>query len=265
MFAMAVFDGVKTSADPIYSFTTINFPGASETAALGINNSGQIVGSFNVFSALMTHGFLDTGSFTTVDVPGVTGGTSASGINNRGQIVGTFAGTGGFAQGFLETGGSFSNIDFPGAQATLPRGINDSGQIVGYFNDTSGIHGFLDTGGSFSTINVPGAFRTFALGINNSGQIVGIYYMTLPRWEKASWISVAASLPLISPGTSRVVLPQSTTAARSWESSTAARLSRYTRRHSRAPEFNHPGDLSCCLICDGLLSQTRSITPGPRF
>ena len=156
IFAMVVFCDAETEfASPIYSFTTIDVPGASETFAEGINNSGQIVGSFNVFSTLMTHGFLDiNGSFITIDFPGVTGATNAYGINNTGQIVGAFSGTGGLAQGFLDTGGSFSNIDVPGATATIPRGINDSGQIVGWYGIAGSLvtHGFLEMGGSFNLL-----------------------------------------------------------------------------------------------------------------
>jgi len=79
MFAMAVFGGVETAfADIAYSFTDIDVPGARGTHAFGINDSGQIVGSFN-FGAL---GFVDTGGgFTTIDVPGNLVGTDATGIN----------------------------------------------------------------------------------------------------------------------------------------------------------------------------------------
>ena len=99
MFAMLVFGGVETAfADPIYSFTTIDVPGARETAAYGMNNSGEIVGYY-VADPLAIHGFLDTGgSFTTIDAPGATAGTFLYGINNSGQIVGAFSGTGGLGQ-----------------------------------------------------------------------------------------------------------------------------------------------------------------------
>jgi hypothetical protein len=91
MFAMLVFGGVETAfADTIYSFTTIDVPGANGiTAASGINDSGQIVGYFR--DALAFHGFLDTGgSFTTIDAPDEDFElyTSVGGINNSGQIVG---------------------------------------------------------------------------------------------------------------------------------------------------------------------------------
>ena len=48
-FAMVVFGGVETAfASMLYSFTTIDVPGASccTTVANGINDSGQIVGWF---------------------------------------------------------------------------------------------------------------------------------------------------------------------------------------------------------------------------
>src|SRR5215510_9927254 len=46
-----------------YTFTTIDFPGSSGTIAKGINDAGQIVGSFNGDA----HGFLASGgSFTQI-------------------------------------------------------------------------------------------------------------------------------------------------------------------------------------------------------
>ncbi|HYM91868.1 MAG TPA: hypothetical protein VEW91_09580 [bacterium] len=76
---------IPTRAADSFSFTTIDAPGATRTWASGINDAGQIVGSFN------NHGYLRTswGAFTTFDVPGATD-TGAEGINNAGQIVGTF-------------------------------------------------------------------------------------------------------------------------------------------------------------------------------
>jgi uncharacterized membrane protein len=121
-------------------------PGASlGTVALGINDAGQIVGSF--FGGTpqgTTHGFLNTGGvFTTIDPPG-TSFTEARGINDARQIVGRFLDATG-AHGFLLTGGIFTTIDVPGASllGTAAFGINDAGQIVGNFSDGTGGHGFL--------------------------------------------------------------------------------------------------------------------------
>src|SRR5262249_22268165 len=68
------------------TFTTIDVPGASFTEAHGINDAGQIVGSFTDGD----HGFLkDAATFTTIDAPGAIL-TGALGINDAGQIVGLF-------------------------------------------------------------------------------------------------------------------------------------------------------------------------------
>jgi probable HAF family extracellular repeat protein len=151
------------------SFTTIDVPNATLTNVSGINNAGQIVGTYGFF-----HGFLYSGgSFSTIDVP-MSAGTNARGINNAGQIVGTYFGG---PHGFLYSGGSFATIDVPNAfPGSTASGINDAGQIVGDYTDASGRHG------SFTAIDDPNAFPgplglgTVATGINNAGQIVGFYY-----------------------------------------------------------------------------------------
>jgi probable HAF family extracellular repeat protein len=152
------------------SFTTIDVPGAPNTNAQGINDSGQIVGYFWGFGPA-AQGFVFTGgNFTTFNVPGAVY-TLPNGINNSGQIVGSFFDASGVAHGFVYTGGSFTTIDVPGATGTVANGINNSGQIVGFF----GAHGFVYTGGSFTIIDVPGATVTTPIGINDSGQIVGYF------------------------------------------------------------------------------------------
>ena len=70
------------------TFTFIDVPGATFTAAFGINDAGQIVG-YDATGAEI-HGFLYSGgSFTPIDVPGATV-TAAYGINASGQIVGDY-------------------------------------------------------------------------------------------------------------------------------------------------------------------------------
>ena len=66
--------GMASNASAMdYSITVIDVPGASAgTTAVGINNSGQIVGSFGDNTG--THGFLyNGGKFTVIDGPGALG------------------------------------------------------------------------------------------------------------------------------------------------------------------------------------------------
>lgn len=172
-----------------YNYTTIDFPGAAESAAGSINNAGQIVGGYQLSDG-SRHGFLLSGGlFTTIDDPNATLGSEALGINQSGQIVGgydlseveerhSFEG----AHGFLYSGGTFSDINFPGAGVTntTPARINDSGDIVGVYRVNGGPgNGFTYIGGVFNTVNVPGKVGTHCNGNNNTGQIVGQYKDTL--------------------------------------------------------------------------------------
>jgi hypothetical protein len=96
-FGIMLFGGVENALAAPYSFTTIDYPGAFFTVAMGINNAGQIVG----FSSVSNDGsyLLSDGSFTLVRVPD-SALTRAYGINNGGQIAGTTALGGGAIQGF---------------------------------------------------------------------------------------------------------------------------------------------------------------------
>ncbi|MBV8511219.1 MAG: hypothetical protein JO289_13765 [Xanthobacteraceae bacterium] len=158
-------------------FTTVDVPGANLTTSAGINDRGQIVGTY-VDSTGESHGYLDTnGRFTTIDPPGATS-AEASGINDRGQIVGFYSDSTG-QHGFLDTNGTFKTIDVPGASATDITGINDRGQFVGVYEDSTGPHGFVDTNGSFTTLELPGTTNgppLLPLGINDRGQIDGLFF-----------------------------------------------------------------------------------------
>ena len=162
-------------------FTTISVPSSlpGSTAANGINNLGQIVGSFNTSpGGNGLHGFLDTnGVFTTLDVPGspLAKATEALGINDAGQIVGDNFLQGSGTVGFLYANGIFSTILVPGTSFNAAVGINDSVQIVGDYFTSTGQHGFLYMNGTYSTLDYPGASGTMLSGINNLGEIVGTF------------------------------------------------------------------------------------------
>jgi hypothetical protein len=106
------------------TFTTIDFPGASFTGAIGINSRGDIVGRYLMPGGVF-HGFLLSGrDFTTIDPPGATY-TEADGISAEGDIVGTYI-SAGVTHGFLLSGGNFSTIDPPGSIFTDTQGISPS-------------------------------------------------------------------------------------------------------------------------------------------
>ena len=89
------------------AFTIIDYPGATDTWLVGINDKGQMVGAYGtgplVQGANVYHGFLDdNGTFTGFDVPfaGVAI-TGPYGVNNKSQITGSYIDANGTAFGFI--------------------------------------------------------------------------------------------------------------------------------------------------------------------
>jgi len=81
-------------------FSTIDFPGAINTTANGINPRGDIVGRHDTPDGV-SHGYLlSGGQFNSFDFPGATL-TRALGINPRGDIVGRYDTADGISHGFL--------------------------------------------------------------------------------------------------------------------------------------------------------------------
>ena len=162
-----------------YTFTRIDVPGALFTSVHGINDAGEIVGTFRDTS-FKDHGFVLTGgTFTPIDVPGAVF-TAVRGINHLGQIVGFFREATGEQHGFVRSKHTVTLIDVPDAAITSVQGINDVGEIVGTFCPTligSEIYSFVQDGDSFTPLEFPNATpgTTQVRGINNAGRIVGIF------------------------------------------------------------------------------------------
>ena len=154
--------------------TTVFESGSTDTKTLGINDSGQVVGTFTGMGGSRAY-FGTPSVLTPISVPGATSTPQANGINISGDIVGIFN-AGGSTHGFLDKSGTFTTIDFPGSSASQALGINAAGQIVGTFT-TGGVQGaFLDNAGVFTPLNIPGTLSTTSvLGINDHGDIAGWY------------------------------------------------------------------------------------------
>ena len=126
----------------------VPFPGTRSTALIGINNVGQIIGSYfdNNISAQFPNGH---------------------------------------PHAFLYDDEGFASIDFPGAISTSVSAMNDSGTIVGFYasNDPIG-HPYVLEHGNFTTfvLPFPNVTLTDLTGINNRGQLVGRYIERAPSF-----------------------------------------------------------------------------------
>ena len=169
-----------------YAFTTVDDPkGILGTVANGINDAGQIVGSY-VDNNGKSHGFvLSNGVYTTVDVP-FFAQTWVTAINNTGAIAGYYSDASG-TYGFIYSGGTYTYLSDPDPNNVLDTeitGINDAGQAVGYWSSANGLtHGFqyssFSQNGTFTPLNNPaGASEMEPGGINNAGQVSGSYHVS---------------------------------------------------------------------------------------
>jgi uncharacterized membrane protein len=177
--------------------TRIDVPGALVTLPLGVNDRGQVVGSWVGQDATVNpvtgetgpgHGFLwEHGRYTTFDVPGAKE-TAGYEVNNRGQIVGNYADASGAQHGYVLRGGRVTTIDHPRATqapnltGTKVIGIDDRGRLVGAYGDDAGlIHAWKWEDGRFTDIEPPGGLQAAANQINDRGQIVGVYLDARPK------------------------------------------------------------------------------------
>ena len=134
--------------------------------AVGINNSGQVLGSQNPFCS----------GGSTQYIPG--GGTIPHGLNDSGEVVGevTYGVLGGGFNyyAFLYSGGVMQGIEIPpGNVGSRAFGINNLGQIAGYAwpPDRTGPHAFLDSGGNSQDLGTLG--RSGQLGLWHQRQRTG--------------------------------------------------------------------------------------------
>jgi probable HAF family extracellular repeat protein len=157
-------------------FTNIAYPGGYYGDARGINNSGQIVGTFWNKMHYEAFGYVYTnGDYQSVSYPG-TGHTELYGINDLGIIVGWNG-----ANGFVDDNYNFSDLAFVSPTigcefyASFPYGINDGEQIAGSCIDIPTVkwRGFIVDHGKLKEIAYPGAANTYVYGINNAGAVVG--------------------------------------------------------------------------------------------
>jgi probable HAF family extracellular repeat protein len=91
------------------------YPGSIDTQALGVNQSGDVVGTYED-ADLTTHGFLLSNpqskhlKWQTIDAPKSRGLTVVNGISDDGAICGWFKGSDGKLHGFVATRGGATNM-----------------------------------------------------------------------------------------------------------------------------------------------------------
>ena len=157
------------------SFKKLRFPAAAFTQSIGLNDAGEVVGTY-IDTAGNYHGFkLVNGHYTSIDPPGSVL-TVVTDVNDSGEIVGLYYDAQNVGYGFSLVGKTYTSFEAPGSKYTAAQGVNNKGQIVGeYWDSSNNYHGFLFEDSVFTTVDYPGAVWTSVLGINAKGDVVGRY------------------------------------------------------------------------------------------
>ena len=169
-------------------FKPVTIKGAVEVEADGINNSGQVVGTY-FDSAGAEHGFLLTGKkLTALNPPGVGSSATAWSINDAGLIavygINT-AGTAYLSYTTADSGKTYQPFAYTGKGAgslgTVIHGINNNGDITGtYFDTNSEGKGVLFHASKYYAFHDPNdclaaPCSTRSDGINDTLGVVGRY------------------------------------------------------------------------------------------
>jgi hypothetical protein len=169
-------------------FHQILYPGSVTSVARGINDAGDIVGTWS--DGVKTRGFLlHNGEFTAIDHETATMLIPWD-ISSNGIIVGNWV-SGGVRHGFTLQDGIFISFDVPVADriATHPMGVDPQGNVVGYYTAPAPLHY-----GAFIRL-ADGTFLTefdtpepdvpiFFNDVNPRGDISGGYY----SWSESRYM-----------------------------------------------------------------------------
>ena len=161
-----------------YEYSTVDFPGAANTALYAVNNEQRFVGAEKDMQG-KHHAIVGQGAQLALLDPTGPVGTAveswAFSINDHGDIAGMLLDAAGSFHGYvLRASGAVELLDYPGASGTQGFGINDRGSVIGgYFDAAGNQHAFTLRHGRYQNADLPDSLLTFPLSINDAEEIVG--------------------------------------------------------------------------------------------
>jgi hypothetical protein len=189
----------EARADISYTFTTIQYPGATYTSLNRINDSGEILveaqgGSVNANGATFLY---QNGTLTNLNLSVSAGNFEmAQGIDNAGQVLGNTISYNG-NQNWIYQNGTFTNLNLPGVAGA----ISSNGLIIagGYGNGLQNWL-YLAEGGNISTVfQQPSNWQSGGVsGVNDTGQAVGTYISNVAGGREYGFLYSGGALTTLS-------------------------------------------------------------------
>ncbi|MDD4117560.1 MAG: MBG domain-containing protein, partial [Kiritimatiellae bacterium] len=190
----AALAALSAAAAPEYWPIDLGTLGGTQSAALGLNDAGQVVGWARNAGGSIEAFVWSNGTLTGLGF--LPGGTTsvARAINNHGQITGDAYVSPTNYHGFVYSNGLMTSIGTWGSAKSRPRAINDRGELAGSSPPTNYPainNAFWWHSNQFVQIqSTMAADRSCdAYGINEDGMICGtmFLYSSNPRWWAYVW------------------------------------------------------------------------------
>jgi hypothetical protein len=160
-----------------YTYTSLAPAGSIQPTIGGMNDSDQVVGSFQDPATYVSHGFLwSNGSFTQIDVR--TFGTFLTSINASGVAAGYYFASAADAKTFKYTAMIYdtvshrhNDVPFKKNASRAAVGINAKCEVVGSVFKGPDEKAFLGTASGSKLVSVPNApYTTLGVAINDWGE-----------------------------------------------------------------------------------------------
>lgn len=172
----------QAAASQLYVITDLGTLAGGPTAALGISNSGIVVGYSGTGSTYQPFVWSQSDGIHQIDT-GSTESGMALGVNSTGTVVGYYRDTEGNQRAFSWTGeGGLSELTPPSATGAIAYGIDDSELIVGTVYVPSDLGGSgtaaIWENGNVQFVPTPAGYRAAVLSSNAQGDFVGMVNCT---------------------------------------------------------------------------------------